>query len=418
MADNQANLAMQQGDNVIQAPFALAPALVSHEPVDYSTSAGTKLFKNATEPLSIEFDCTSENLQLFLDQLRDRAIIYDWLDILLITREGDEAQTKDLIESYGEISYVEVKTHAMSYVNTETREAQNSIMLYHCIMNSLSKDAQRQVRTRGKTYPFMIGGKGSGTLLLKVVVMVSHIDTRATISWVRTKMSSLDKYMSECDSDINKFNEYVIELVNKLQARGEVTQDLLINLFKGYKACRDHEFVEYIKKKEDLYEEGGDVSHEQLMDWALNKFKTRKENELWCTKSDEEETIIALQAQVQKLMSNKDKKNKKESSKDKKKKGKKGKGNDKPAWRKVPPKDGDKKSKSVDGKEWHWCPKHEAWVMHKPSECKGLGFRPGKDNADAKAADDGETPKKGDDSINGAAKLKLAKALASLAEEE
>ena len=117
-------------------------------------------------------------------------------------------------------------------------------------------------------------------------------------------------------------------------------------------------------------------------------------------------------------MSNKDKKNKKESSKDKKKKGKKGKGNDKPAWRKVPPKDGDKKSKSVDGKEWHWCPKHEAWVMHKPSECKGLGFRPGKDNADAKAADDGETPKKGDDSINGAAKLKLAKALASLAEEE
>ncbi len=59
-----------------------------------------------------------------------------------------------------------------------------------------------------------------------------------------------------------------------MQSRGEATQDLLVNLFKGYKACKDAEFVEYIKyikKKEDFYEEGGDVTYEQLMDWALNK---------------------------------------------------------------------------------------------------------------------------------------------------
>ena len=54
------------------------------------------------------------------------------------------------------------------------------------------------------------------------------------------------------------------------------TQDLLVNLFKGYKACKDAEFVDYIKKKEDLYEEGGEVNYQQLMDWALNKFKTRR----------------------------------------------------------------------------------------------------------------------------------------------
>jgi hypothetical protein len=29
-----------------------------------------------------------------------------------------------------------------------------------------------------------------------------------------------------------------------------------VNLFKGYKACKDAEFVDYIKKKEDFYEEG------------------------------------------------------------------------------------------------------------------------------------------------------------------
>jgi hypothetical protein len=74
---------------------------------------------------------------------------------------------------------------------------------------------------------------------------------------------------------------------------------LLVNLFLGYKQCKDPEFVDYIKKKEDFYEEGGDVTYQQVMDWAANKFKVRKkENGAWCQRSSEEETIIALQAQA------------------------------------------------------------------------------------------------------------------------
>ncbi len=63
-------------------------------------------------------------------------------------------------------------------------------------------------------------------------------------------------------------------MATKLQSRaGEATHDLLLNLFKGYKACKDAEFVDYIKKKEKYYKEGGDVTYEQLMDWALNKYR-------------------------------------------------------------------------------------------------------------------------------------------------
>jgi hypothetical protein len=40
--------------------------------------------------------------------------------------------------------------------------------------------------------------------------------------------------------------------------------------------------VDYIKKKEDFYEESGDVTYQQWMDWAVNKFKARKENGTWC----------------------------------------------------------------------------------------------------------------------------------------
>ncbi len=148
-----------------------------------------------------------------------------------------------MIESFGELSYKDAKQHSKTYVNSETRSAQDSVMLYLCIMASLTEAGQK-VRKRGLTFAFMSGDKGVGTLLLKVVVMVAHVDTRATVTQVRTKLSSLDKTMKDMDSDIEKINDYVLTLATKMQSRGEATQDLLVNLFKGYKACTAAEFVE------------------------------------------------------------------------------------------------------------------------------------------------------------------------------
>lgn len=388
------------GVPIVPVVFALSPALANRDVLDYSSAAGAKVYRGAIAPIAIEFDCKSENLQLFLDQVRDRVTTHDWNDILLIPKDGNLANPKDLIESYGEVSYEDVKASAMQYVNTETREAQDSVMLYQCIMASLTKEAQRQVRIRGKGHPFQIAGHGVGALLLKVVIMVSHVDTRATISSVRTKLSSLDKSMREFDSDIEKFNDYVVELENKLQARGQVTQDLLVNLFKGYKVCKDLEFVEYIKKKEDYYEEGGDVTSDQLMEWALNKFKSRKESNTWCQKTNEEETIIALQAQVQSLIKGAGAKaTGNHGTKDQKGKTKKTKKDNKPAWMLVAPAEGEPQTKTVDGKTWNWCPTHKAWVRHTAATCKGIGFR-----ASGGGKEQKQTSKEGP-------KMKISKAL-------
>jgi len=397
--------------------FALAPAFANPDVLNYSDQSAAKLFKSGTEPLSIKFDCKPDNLQLFLDQARDKSIVFDWLNILSIPIGGDVAATKDLIESYGEISYENVKAHAINYMNEDSREAQDSFMLYHCLMNSLTDAAQKQVRTRGNVIPFMFGGKGSGPVLLKVIIMVSHVDTRATITSVRTKLSSLDHAMREQDSDIEAFNDYVLGLVSKLHARGEQTQDLLVNLFKGYKACKDAEFVDYIKKKEDLYEEGGEVSYQQLMDWSINKYKTRKESEQWCQRNTDEETIIALQAQVNTLMVQKKpsypagkpsgfgKKDYKQGFKNNKGKGRPRAG-DYPAWMVVPPKTGEKQYQKVEGKDYHWCPNHNRWTRHRPSECKGIGF---------KAA-----PKKdqGNKFADAKHNLKITNALAAISEDD
>ena len=68
------------------------------------------------------------------------------------------------------------------------------------------------------------------------------------------------------------------------------------------------------------------------MDWALNKYRARIESDQWCQRTTEEETIIALQAQVKKLISTaktekkgaKDKKAKAKSSNDESKSSRKG----------------------------------------------------------------------------------------------
>ena len=54
-----------------------------------------------------------------------------------------------------------------------------------------------------------------------------------------------------------------------------------------------------------------------------------------------------------------------------------------PAWKKVPPTDAEKAAgskKFVNGHWYHWCYKHMMWTFHKPEDCKGVGWRPGKEN--------------------------------------
>jgi hypothetical protein len=150
------------------------------------------------------------------------------------------------------------------------------------------------------------------------------------------------------------------------------------------------------------------------MDWALNKFRTRKESEQWCQRTTEQETIIALQAQVKSLISNQKKSDVNGKSvaarKDQKTANKKGKGkfkpDDKSAWRRTPPKEGEKHSKTVEGKEYHWCPDHESWTRHKPSECKGFVFTKTQAKKDSDKASDSKP------------KMKLAKALAAISSNE
>ena len=96
---------------------------------------------------------------------------------------------------------------------------------------------------------------------------------QATISHLHCNLASLDTYMASISSNVELLNNYVLSQKDALEARGENSLDLLINLFRGYEAVPDHQFHLYIQNKQDNYDEGADLSINMLMEVTKNKYK-------------------------------------------------------------------------------------------------------------------------------------------------
>ena len=237
----------------------------------------------------------------------------------------------------------------------------------------------------------------------------------------------MDRYIVTIGNDITKFNGYVKGLVQSLAARGERTEDLLSNLFKGYQAVSDRTFLKYIGSKQEKYEEGKQYSADQLMQLADNKFRLLKEKGIWDTPSESEEKILALEAKIAELTRstkrNKAPKRKKrsmegEGENPEKKQSTAGKSQqEKPAWMFQRPAEAElKKPKMWNGRQWWFCHKDTGgkcggvYRVHKPQECRGSAAR-----KPPKADRSQRTEKTQDhNEENQARSLKLAKAMSTI----
>jgi hypothetical protein len=320
--------------------------------------------------------------------------------------------THSLLREYGRITKEQVHDDVERYINLENRAAQDDYQVYLCLMNSVTKEAKDKLLLLRSEYTF--GGSSSGVAFLKIIIRESHVDTNATLRYIREQLSSFKNYMTSVDSDITKFNQHVHNLLDSLAARGATTEDLLSNLFKGYAVTSDKAFVAYLKKKEDDYDDGTIITPEQLMLLAENKYKAMVEGSKWKAPDEQAEKIIALEARVRKLDSVVAKgKTKPKTTPGKpgdKKKGKEMDGpqgtNRKPDWMVKKPEEGAPKKKVVNDKTYHWCPNHQCWTIHSPAECKGK--KPGPSSK----------PKAGNKKTESAPSLKVAKALQAIAESD
>jgi hypothetical protein len=411
------------------AVFAITPAHAIRGLLDYSKAEHHKVYKSGIRPVSEDpFNCDADGLFQFLREVEDRADEMGWSAGILnvaVNAEGEEERRENFVQNYGTITLEQVVTSELQHINGGERKTQDTYMLYRCLMASLTSEAKKKIMIWQEQYHIGQPKASSGVALLKVIIRESHLDTNATTNQIRTKLSSLDTYIMTVDSDIGKFNQYVKLLIQSLTARNQSTSDLLINLFKGYGAVSDEVFRAWLMRKQDDHEEGEEITPDELMIAAKNKYDTMVEKGTWNAPTAEEK-IVALEAKFKSTMKTLNKKvsfdgsSKKKGAKpgaDKSGSKKKGQKNEDHPKKWKAPKSNDKKEVEFKGHTWYWCGKEtggkcEKWRAHKPSECKGL-------SSDAGAKDKRKRDSKGSDKGNSfAKKLKVARAYVAKLEQQ
>ena len=236
--------------------FTLTPATSEAGLLDYAQTAHVKLYKAATEPLDTRFDGENAKLAAWLDLLEERATAMGWGAILSIPTP---AGSRNLLAHYGSITLDQVRAHANTYIGQTAgalgRRAQNSVMLYTCLSHSITFELRTKIITRKDEYT--IAGSLVGALFLKVIITAVYVDTRATTAHLRLNLSRLDTYIGTVENNIGLFNASVRTQVQGLYARGETTNDTLINLFKAYEVVPDKTFRDCIAQKRSAYRRRG-----------------------------------------------------------------------------------------------------------------------------------------------------------------
>jgi hypothetical protein len=133
--------------------------------------------------------------------------------------------------------------------------------------------------------------------------------------------------------------------------------------------AQDADFLDFVKRKKDVYDKGAGITVTNLMDAAENKFKTRVLLKTWSAPTKEQEQILAFTTQVNQLCLppkksalSSPKKDGSKSEQDREKKW---------AWKKILPKEDDPVTKVADDKFYHLaCAHHpKQWVCHTTEEC-------------------------------------------------
>jgi hypothetical protein len=250
---------------------------------------------------------------------------------------------------------------ANGYINAPTRNSQNNAMLYQFLSNSMTEDAKMELLSAPEVYTF--GGIPSGTCFLKTIIGKATVDTIATVMTIRNAIANLDTKITEMQGNVQTFNTYVRHQKNALVARGQSTDELMLNLFKAYTSVSTQDFVMFIKNKRSSWEEGAPLTDETLMASALNKYQVMVQDGTWNAPDKRDQKIFALEAEVKELA-----KNAVRGGPNGKQRSKRDDDATAWAWKKVRPQNGET-VKNFRKKKYNWCPHHEMWTVHEPSKC-------------------------------------------------
>ena len=283
--------------------FALGPGC-SHAVLNFddpNTGAmATKLYNKAISPLEGKFDGEADNLAVFLASIRDRACRFNWQ--WLITMPIDDGTTRNLLTHYGQVSLENTGAHAMTYVNTPTRDAQDNDMFYYFLTDSLTNDFCTTVLLYADVYT--VANVPEASALLKQIIILTRVDNLTSTMHIREMLIESKSKLLLLKGNITEFNQWVRKQMGRLHAREQEAVDHLYYLWKAYKAAPDDEFVVYIKDLKSQCDNGRAMFMvEDLMVWAENKYEARllDEENTWGKPTEDQEKIVVMTAKINSL---------------------------------------------------------------------------------------------------------------------
>jgi hypothetical protein len=245
-------------------------------------------------------------------------------------------------------------------------------------------DAQARLLTYRNEYTF--DGVEYTPLMCKIIMHLATINSVAITQMLCDNLQSLGVYAATVSSNIDKVHNKFDKNYSQLIARGRTVNNPIRILFDAYLVVPCHNFKMHICHQHDDYPDGKltSITHKALITSAKHKFDWLKTKGL-CRrgKSPDDKKIVAMTAALNVLkgelklnpkfsaIANERKKkgNKRDKKKNKKNTyyGQEQKKDE--AWKKKPPKDGEKREKEVGKYTYHWCEHHMAWTVHKPADC-------------------------------------------------
>ena len=361
----QVNVANPQAQVAQQPAPVQAPIVILLSPwdgdIDLSTKTGKSLWDEGIKPLENKFSGNGKDLPRFLADITNRANKCKWLSILTF-------QGKSLLTHFGEIKMLEVQNAkaARDIINptthAEARPKVNALMMFYFIYESLGATPQKKLSTK------LASLDQDGPLLLKTVLDQTYVATQASTFAIKERFYELS--LKKYKWNVQLLNQDVREKLADLVAAGNASDetDVLISLFRAYKTATNDEFLHSVDYWKNEWNSGAFNSAEALMDKAEKKFVELRDLGTWGKRSDKDDQIIALNAQVDAY-----KRNDNSGGNGNKNKQRSGDRKKAPRWK-------NDRSLSTsnelnkNGKVYKWCngPGHNGtgmWVTHEPGKC-------------------------------------------------
>jgi hypothetical protein len=299
----------------------------------------------------------------------------------ITTFTNHSGKTVDILKEYGQIDEVTLKTACKRFckageADAESQAKQNNTMLVVCLGKSLMAEAQARLLIYRNEYTF--DSVEYAPLMYKIIMRLATIDTVATTQVLCDNLNNLGVFAATVNGNINKINGKFDKNYTELLTRGASVDNPVGLLFKAYHVVPCYNFKMYIRRHYDDYLDSKliNLTHETLMTSAMCKYDWLRQKGQWGTKSPDNKKIVAMAVQINALKGHlKDNKSLKDTLKDdmkmrnKKNRGDRNRQKEDEVWKRIPLKDGNKKSKEVGKHTYHWCEHHMAWCMHLPSEC-------------------------------------------------